>query len=126
MQKFKDNTLSEELKNCIIEGMQDNKAKDIAVLDLRKIENAVADYFIICSGESFTQIEGIANSTVRNTRKELKERPWHQEGQGTSEWILLDYISIVVHIFSNEKRAFYNIEDLWADAVREDIPNLDN
>jgi ribosome-associated protein len=105
--------------------MQDNKAKDIVVLDLTGIENSITDYFIICTGESSTQIEGISSSIVRNSRKELKEKPWHTEGKGTSEWILLDYINIVVHIFGRETRDYYSIEDLWADAIRTDIPNLD-
>ncbi len=125
MQKLKSIVDSETLCDCIISGMQDNKAKDIVILDLREIESAVTDYFIICSGDSSTQIDGICNSVLRGVRSELHERPWHQEGKGTSEWILLDYINIVVHIFSKEKREFYNIEGLWEDAKRKDIPNLD-
>lgn len=125
MQKLNKSTNLEALKACIIDGMQDNKAKDIVVLDLRNTENSITDYFIICTGESSTQIEGIASSIVRKSRTDLKEKPWHQEGKGTSEWILLDYINIVVHVFGRETRYYYNIEDLWADAVRTDIPNLD-
>lgn len=125
MQKVKKTIDSEVLCECIIDGMQDNKAKDIVVLDLREIENAVTDYFIICSGDSSVQMDGIAHSIVRSARNDLKERPWHQEGKGTSEWILLDYITVVVHIFSKERREFYNIEGLWEDAKRKDIPNLD-
>lgn len=125
MQKVKKTIDSEALCECIIDGMQDNKAKDIVVLDLREIENAVTDYFIICSGDSSVQMDGIAHSIVRSARNDLQERPWHQEGKGTSEWILLDYITVVVHIFSKERREFYNIEGLWEDAKRKDIPNLD-
>jgi ribosome-associated protein len=125
MQKESKSTQLNALKTCIIDGMQDNKAKDIVVLDLTGIENSITDYFIICTGESSTQIEGISSSIVRNSRKELKEKPWHTEGKGTSEWILLDYINIVVHIFGRETRDYYSIEDLWADAIRTDIPNLD-
>lgn len=101
--------------------MKDNKANDIVVLDLRKVKNAVTDFFVICTGTSSTQIEGIAGSVTRLTRKELKERPWHQEGKGTSEWILLDYVNVVVHIFSQELRDFYEVEELWADAVRREV-----
>lgn len=124
MQKENKSIHLEALKTCIIDGMQDNKAQDIVVLDLRAVENSITDYFIICSGESSTQIEGIASSIVRNSRKELKEKPWHQEGKGTSEWILLDYINIVVHVFGKETRDYYSIEELWADAKRTNIPNL--
>lgn len=116
---------SQVLCDAIVEGMQENKAKDIVVLDLRDVPNAVTDFFVICSGESFVQVDGIANSVTRHTRKELKERPWHQEGKGNAEWILLDYVSVVGHIFYKEARQFYDLEDLWADAKRIDIPNLD-
>lgn len=115
---------SKELCDAIVEGMQENKAKDIVVLDLREIANAVCDYFVICSGESSTQVDGISSSVTRHTRKELKEKPWHIEGKTNSEWILLDYINVVVHIFYKDARPFYDLEDLWADAIRTDIPNL--
>lgn len=115
---------SKELCDAIVEGMQENKAKDIVVLDLREITNAVCDYFVICSGESSTQVDGISSSVTRHTRKELKEKPWHIEGKTNSEWILLDYINVVVHIFYKDARPFYDLEDLWADAIRTDIPNL--
>ena len=115
---------SKELCDAIVEGMQENKAKDIVVLDLRDISNAVCDYFVICSGESSTQVDGISSSVTRHTRKELKEKPWHIEGKTNSEWILLDYINVVVHIFYKDARPFYDLEDLWADAIRTDIPNL--
>ena len=125
MYKIKSETDSETLCNTIVQGMQENKAKDIVVLDLREIANAVTDFFIICSGESSTQVEGINNSVVRHTRTELKEKPWHEEGKGNSEWILLDYVSVVAHIFYADARNFYELEDLWADAIKTNIPNLD-
>jgi ribosome-associated protein len=105
--------------------MQENKAKDIVVLDLREVKNAVTDFFVICSGESTTQVDGVNSSVMRHTRKELQERPWHQEGKENSEWILLDYVDVVAHIFHKDSRSFYDLEDLWADAIRTDIPNLD-
>ena len=125
MYKVKKEIDSELLCKTIIEGMQENKAKDIVVLDLRNIHSAVTDFFIICSGESSTQVDGISNSVVRLTRKELKEKPWHQEGKQNSEWILLDYVNVVAHIFYKDARSFYDLEDLWADAERTDVPNLD-
>ena len=115
---------SQTLCNCIVEGMQENKAKDIVVLDLREVPNAVTDFFVICSGDSSTHVDGINNSVLRHTRKELQERPWQQEGKLNAEWILLDYVDVVAHIFYKDARTFYDLEDLWADAVRTDIPNL--
>ncbi|MBM3164782.1 MAG: ribosome silencing factor [Bacteroidetes bacterium] len=112
---------SEMLSKCIVEGMQENKAKDIVVLDLRELESRVCDFFVVCSGESSTQVEGITNAITRYTRKALKEKPWHIEGQRNSEWVLLDYIDVVAHIFYKEARNYYEIEELWADAVRTDI-----
>ena len=116
---------SKILCDSIVEGMQENKAEDIVVLDLRKIENAVCDFFVICSGDSSTQVDGIGSSILRHTRKELSERPWNIEGKNNKEWILLDYVSVVAHVFYKETREFYDLEDLWADAVRIDIPNQD-
>jgi ribosome-associated protein len=116
---------SQVLCDAIVEGMQENKAKDIVVLDLREIHNAVCDYFVICSGDSSTQVDGISSSVLRHTRKELSEKPYSVEGKGNREWVLLDYVSVVAHVFYKETRTFYELEDLWADAVRVDIPNLD-
>ena len=113
------------LVDTIVDGIQDVKGKDIVILDLTELPNSVTHYFIICTGDSNTQVEGIQNSVVRKTREELKEKPWHKEGLNNSEWILLDYVNVVVHIFYRDVRSFYNLEDLWADAKRTDIPNLD-
>ncbi|MBK9591147.1 MAG: ribosome silencing factor [Crocinitomicaceae bacterium] len=121
--KIKDKAIR-QLVETVVDGMQDIKAKDITILDLTGLKNAVTDYFVIATGDSSTQVEGMASSVVRKTRKELRERPWHEEGVGNSEWILLDYVNVVVHIFYRETREFYNLEDLWADANRTDIPNL--
>ena len=115
---------SEILCKCIVEGMQENKAKDIVILDLRNVSSAVCDFFIICTGESSTQVDGISNSVTRHTRKILKEKPWHIEGQRNSEWVLMDYIDVVAHVFYKEARGFYEIEDLWADGIRTDVPNI--
>ncbi|MCF8329318.1 MAG: ribosome silencing factor [Crocinitomicaceae bacterium] len=124
MRKTKDTEASELLVNAIVEGMQENKAKDIVILDLRTLSSAVCDFFVICSGDSSTQVDGIANSIARFTRKELKEKPWHIEGKSNSEWILLDYVNVVSHVFYKDARSFYELEDLWADAIRTDIPTI--
>ena len=124
MPKRKKDIESERLCDAIVEGMQENKANDIVVLDLREISNSVCDFFVICSGESSTQVDGISTSITRYTRKELQEKPWHIEGKTNSEWVLLDYINVVAHIFYKDARPFYDLEDLWADAKRTDIPNL--
>ncbi len=109
---------SEKLCDVIVEGMKDNKAEDIVVMDLREVENAVTDFFVISSGDSPTQIEGIANAVIRLTRKELKEKPWHKEGKNNAQWILLDYVNVVAHIFHRDLRSYYELEDLWADGKK--------
>jgi len=116
---------TKQLIDTIIEGAQEVKAKDVTVLDLTSIDQRVCDYFIICTGESSTQVDSIAHSIVKTTRKKLKEKPWHFEDSVDKEWILIDYVNIVVHVFYKETRNFYNIEGLWADAERTNIPNLD-
>lgn len=124
MYKLNRDTDSKILCDAIVEGMQENKAKNIVVLDLRNIPSAVTDFFVICSGDSSTQVDGISSTVTRHTRKELQEKPWHQEGKTNSEWILLDYVSVVAHIFYKDARHFYELEDLWSDAIRTDIPDL--
>jgi len=116
---------SRVLVDTIVDAIQDVKGKDIVVLDLTELPNAITNYFIICTGDSNTQVDGISSSVLKKTRTELKEKPWHQEGINNSEWILLDYVDVVVHIFYRDIRDFYNLEDLWADGIRTDIPNLD-
>lgn len=124
MYKLNNTIDSKELCDAIVEGMQDNKAKDIVVLDLRNIPSAVTDFFVICSGDSSTQVDGISSTVTRHTREVLKEKPWHIEGKTNSEWVLLDYVSVVAHVFYKDARSFFDIEDLWSDAIRTDIPNL--
>ncbi|MFN5912440.1 MAG: ribosome silencing factor [Bacteroidota bacterium] len=124
MRKVVKDVNSRQLCDAIVEGMQENKARDITVLDLREISNAVCDFFVICSGDSTTHVDGISNSVTRYTRKELKEKPWHTEGKTNSEWVLLDYIDVVAHIFYKDARQFYDLEDLWADAKRTDVQNI--
>jgi len=112
---------SEILTDAIIKGMQELKAQNIVVLNMRKLESTITDFFIICNGESNTQVEAIANSIRIEVQKTLGEPPYHEEGFSNSEWILLDYINVVAHIFQPQHRKFYNLEKLWADAEFKEI-----
>jgi ribosome-associated protein len=107
---------SEDLTKLIIEGMEDAKAKNIVILDMQDIEHAVTNYFVICHGTSKPQLEAIADRVIEKTIKNLKAKPWHKEGFENAEWILLDYVDVVVHIFREDRREFYQLEKLWADA----------
>ncbi|MBT7458785.1 MAG: ribosome silencing factor [Flavobacteriaceae bacterium] len=100
----------------IIDALEDVKAEDIQILDLRGIENSVCSYFIVCSGNSNTQVNALAGSVQKKVSKALKEKPFHVEGTETAEWVLLDYINVVVHIFQRTVREYYDIESLWGDA----------
>ena len=110
----------------IIEAIQDTKGEDIKLLDLTKIENSAADYFIICNANSNTQVNAIAGNIEKKVRNELKNRPWHVEGTENAMWILVDYISVVVHIFQKHIREFYDLEDLWSDAQITSIDENNN
>jgi ribosome-associated protein len=107
---------SEVLTREIIKGIQEKKGKKILSMNLMKLPNAVSDFFVICSGNSNTQVEAIADSIEEMVRKATGDKPWHKEGFENAEWILLDYVTVVVHIFQEESRAFYNLEKLWDDA----------
>lgn len=107
---------SDQLITQIIQGIEDVKGKDIHILDLRDIENTVCDYFIISSGTSNTHVNAIVSSIEKTVSKSLKEKPWHVEGSDNAEWILLDYVHVVVHVFQTHIREFYDIEGLWGDA----------
>ena len=107
---------TDDLISVIIKGIDDVKGDDIQLLDLRGIDNTVCDYFIICSGNSNTQVNAITGSVQKTVSKELKDKPWHIEGQNNSEWVLMDYVNVVVHIFQKHVREFYDIESLWGDA----------
>ena len=112
----KKNTNNDDLLAHIIKGIEDVKGNDINILDLREIENTVCDYFVICNGNSNTQVNAIIGSIQKVVSKELKEKPWHVEGEQNGEWVLMDYVSIVVHVFQKHIREYYNIESLWGDA----------
>lgn len=100
----------------IIKGMEEVKGQEIQILDLRSIENTVCDYFVICSGTSNTQVNALVNSVQKIVSKSLKEKPWHIEGSDNAEWVLMDYVHVVVHVFQKHIREFYDIEGLWGDA----------
>lgn len=113
----KDSTaISEKLSKEIIKGMQEKKAMDIILMDLRKVKNAVADFFVICSGNSDKQLDAIADSVDEQVDKALNEKPWHLEGKNNKEWVVLDYTNVVAHIFRRDRRDFYALEKLWGDA----------
>lgn len=105
-----------DLKDAIVKGMLEKKANDVTVLDLRKLKTSMADYFVVCHATSDKQVVAIADSVEDTVRKETGEKPWHVEGRELAEWVLLDYFDIVVHVFKEEKREFYGIEELWSDA----------
>ena len=107
---------TDELIAVIIKGIDDVKGENIQLLDLRELENTVCDYFIICSGNSNTQVNAISGSVQKVVSKEIKDKPWHIEGEMNAEWVLMDYVNVVVHVFQKHVREFYDIESLWGDA----------
>jgi ribosome-associated protein len=117
MQKKKGVIESQTLSELIVEGMLEKKANDIVIMDLRKVKHAVADYFIVCSGNSDTQIDAIADSIEEEVFKKSQQKPWKKEGKQNKEWILIDYVNVVAHVFKKDKRKFYALEELWGDAT---------
>lgn len=107
---------TDQLISTIIQGIEEVKGNDIDILDLRAIDNTVCDYFIICNGSSNTQVNAITNSIQKMVSKELKDKPWHIEGSENAEWVLMDYVNVVVHVFQKHIREYYDIEGLWGDA----------
>ena len=112
---------TDQLIAAIVDALENIKGEDIRILDLRDIENAVCKYFIICSGSSNTQVNALAGSVQKQVSKCLREKPFQVEGTETAEWVLLDYIDIVVHIFQKSVREYYDIESLWGDAKLTEI-----
>ncbi len=105
----------------ILEGIQKVKGKEIVVLDLSDIPESVTKHFVICTGDSQIQVGSIADSIDELVEKEQGETPWHKEGLQNRQWVILDYIDVVVHIFHKDWRGFYDLEGLWGDAKREEI-----
>lgn len=114
MQKRKSS--ADELIALIISGIEEVKGHDIKLLDLSDIENTVCDYFIICNGTSNTHVNAIVGSIQKTVSKAIKDKPWHVEGSNNAEWVLMDYINVVVHVFQKQVREYYDIEGLWGDA----------
>ena len=112
---------SEELSHTVVKGMEEKKAEDIVVMDLRKVKGAVSDFFVVCSGNSEPQIEAIAESVEEEVQKASAEIPWRKEGFAYREWILIDYVKVVVHVFKKDRREFYALEELWGDAVITEV-----
>ena len=112
---------ADELISKIIAGVDDVKGIDLSLLDLRDIENTVCSYFIVCSGSSNTHVNAIVRSVQKTVSKELREKPLQTEGLENSEWVLIDYVNIVVHVFQKHIREYYNIEELWGDAKSTQI-----
>jgi len=106
----------QELHDTIIKSIQDKKGENIVSIQVGALSGAVSEYYIICNANSNTQVDAIAHGVEKDVREILKERPWHVEGKDNSQWVLLDYVSIMVHVFQTPSRDFYKLEELWADA----------
>lgn len=117
----KENTNADQLIAVILSGIEDVKGLGINILDLREIENTVCDYFIVCEGTSNTHVNAIVNSIQKKVSKETKDKPWHVEGSDNAEWVLMDYVNVVVHVFQKHVREYYDIESLWGDAVTTEV-----
>jgi ribosome-associated protein len=113
--KKKTHPEDEKLLEVIIESIKDKKGKKIVSIDLRQVDNSIFDYFIICHGTSTTHVSAISDNVEIKPKEELGIRPAHVEGAQNAQWVLIDYAGIIVHIFQEEQRDFYRLEDLWAD-----------
>jgi ribosome-associated protein len=112
------------LINTVIDSIQDIKGEDIIHIDLTTIPDTITDNFIICHGDASTQVRAIGNHIIKKVFETTGEHPYQQEGFSQCEWIVIDYLSTVVHIFQKEKRYFYQLEELWSDAESRQIANL--
>ena len=112
----KPRSTEDSLISNIVYGIENVKGLDVSILDLRDIENTVCRYFVVCTGSSNTHVSAIVSAIKKTVSKELKEKPFHTEGNENAEWVLIDYINVVVHVFQKQIREYYNIEELWGDA----------
>ena len=112
----KPNSNEDVLISNIVLGIDNVKGIDVSLLDLRDIENTVCSYFVVCTGSSNTHVNAIVSAIKKTVSKELKEKPFHTEGNDNAEWVLIDYVNVVVHVFQKQTRDYYNIEELWGDA----------
>ena len=113
-------TRKSKIIKTIINAIQEKKGKNIVSLDLRKIHEAVADFFIICEAGSHNQVRAIADFVEDEVQNKCEESPYHHEGHNAMQWVLIDYVNVVVHIMMPEKRKFYKLEEMWSDAILED------
>ncbi len=113
-----------EYVKAIVFGLQEKKGNDIVTLDFSNIKSAVTDYFVICHADSGTQVRALADSAEDEIFKLSGETPWHKEGQGNGEWIILDFVNVVVHVFQTSKREYYGVEEFWGDAKIDRIKEL--
>lgn len=118
-------TPAEKLVDTIIKGIQEKKGQDITVVDLRGIDGAIASFFVICQGNTPTQVEAITESVAETARIDAGEKPAHVVGLELAHWVAMDFTDVIVHIFVPDMRSYYNIENLWQDAQQTEIPNLD-
>ena len=121
MAKAKKQLNADELTQLVVKGIQEKKGENIVTLDLRGLDGAVTDYYVVCEATSTTQVGAIADSIEKEVREACDEKPWHVEGTENLEWVLLDYVNVVAHVFQPDKRDFFNIEELWADAKIKEI-----
>ena len=117
---------SDELSQLVVKGMQEKKAGNIVVMDMRKVKNAFTDYFVVCSGNSDTQVDAIAESVDKEVWESTRNNPRSMEGKANHEWILLDYYDVIVHVFKKDRREFYKLEELWGDAEFTYVEESDN
>lgn len=121
--KLKDDPV--KIADLVVKTAQDKKGKDILLLDLRKIPNSISDFFVICHGTNRVQVEAIMKAIEEAVFKKAGIHAWHKEGVQNAEWILLDYVDVVVHIFQQNQRIFYHLEDLWGDAKITKYPGIE-
>ena len=106
---------SKKLSNIIAKSMKDKKAKEVSIINLEKIKNSICDYFVICSGNSDIQLDSIAENIEKKVYENTNEKPWKKEGEFNKEWLILDFVNVVAHVFLKEKRYHYNLDKLWGD-----------
>lgn len=119
----KDNATEQLLRNVVL-GLQEKKGANITILDMRELDNSVCDYFVISEADSNVHVAALADSVEEMVYVNQGEWPLHMEGKTQAQWVLVDYVDIVVHVFHKTTRPYYNLEGLWADAKRTDIDNL--
>ena len=124
MKKRRDERPANRTVEAVVFGIQEVKGRDIVHLDLRQVPNTVCDHFVICHGDSDTQVEAISGSVEKFALQKAGEKPWHTEGLESKGWVVIDYVDVVVHIFHKNKREYYGLEQLWSDAIRNTYENV--